>query len=825
LIRFVDAVYPPDAMAQGIAADVRLIVDIGADGRVMNATVPEPVGNGFDEAALDAVKQFVFSPAESNGTPIPVRIEYTYTFFLDEVPAPPQEEPAPAEEIPRVLRIEGSLAELGSRVPVAGESVLLVETGALAVSDEDGAFQFYDLPAGTYTLQVPEGLYLEATTRVEVPAEGAAQTELRLKLDPETRYSTIVRGKVERSEPQRTDVNIEEARKIPGTAGDPLRAIQNLPGVARSPGLAGIVVIRGSNPNDSLFRLDGQILPQLYHFFGVFSVIPAEFIQEFSFYPGGFSTKYGDATGGLVEVTLRENRTDRWTGQIDANVFHAAAVVEGPVWEGGSLALGFRRSYIDAILPAVLPADTVGISTAPVYYDYQAKLEHRFNNRNKIRFLAFGSDDQLRLVLKQPSDDDPEVSGPASNHSYFHLGTFWWEHVFEEGMKLTSSLSAGQQQVKFGLGDALQLDLDLTRISWREDFEWKLIPEFTLLAGIDGEGIPGYVDVTGPLPPAEGEPQSGAPLGARDRFSTDRPAYFGRIALYTEAIARPSEDWILTFGTRYDAYFGDWQQHTMSPRGSFRWQVGGTTALKGGVGMYFRRPDFNQLDDAFGNPNLDAERALQTSLGIEQTIFEGTTLDLQGFYKGMSSLVRPTQTQTEGDLYDNGGVGRAYGFEVLLRQQLGKFFWGWLSYTFLIAERKDNEEDGWRPFDFDQRHVLTLVASFRLPWDLELSTRFRFTSGNPDTPVIGATFDSDSAVYSPVNGPINSDRLPDFHQLDVRLDKTWYFQTWTLVTYIEVWNTYNRMNGEFIDYNYDYSRKQTGSGLPIIPGFGLTARF
>jgi hypothetical protein len=129
-------------------------------------------------------------------------------------------------------------------------------------------------------------------------------------------------------------------------------------------------------------------------------------------------------------------------------------------------------------------------------------------------------------------------------------------------------------------------------------------------------------------------------------------------------------------------------------------------------------------------------------------------------------------------------------------------------------------------FDLDQTHILSVVASYDLGAGWELGGRFRYVTGNLYTPCVGSLFSSTGASYLCINGAFNSERLPPFHQLDVRVDKRWVFEDFTLGAYLDLINAYNRTNPDFILYNYDYSqsRPQTGS-LPIVPSLGLRGEF
>src|SRR5262249_49275111 len=141
----------------------------------------------------------------------------------------------------------------------------------------------------------------------------------------------------------------------------------------------------------------------------------------------------------------------------------------------------------------------------------------------------------------------------------------------------------------------------------------------------------------------------------------------------------------------------------------------------------------------------------------------------------------------------NGGQGRVYGLELAVRMQpnpalLGGRFLAYLSYTLSRSERRDHPTDKWDLFDFDQTHILTVSGVYRLGRGWEAGATFRLVSGNPDTPVIGATLNTISGQYSPIYGLLNSTRNPLFNRLDIRVEKKWTFDRWKLALYLDVQN-------------------------------------
>ena len=148
-------------------------------------------------------------------------------------------------------------------------------------------------------------------------------------------------------------------------------------------------------------------------------------------------------------------------------------------------------------------------------------------------------------------------------------------------------------------------------------------------------------------------------------------------------------------------------------------------------------------------------------------------------------------------------------------------FFGWISYTLSRSERREGDAPS-HLFEFDQTHILSALGSVDLGRGWSVGGRWRYVTGSPSTFYAGGHVDLDAGAYAPVqDGEPFSRRLPAFHQLDLRIDKTWTFQAWRLTAYLDVRNAYNRQNPEGFTYRYDYAESETIPGLPILPVLGL----
>jgi TonB family protein len=853
--KFVTADYPPEAKAQGIEAEVVLLLDINTAGKVDSAGIAEPAvpaGMGFDEAAMAAALQFEFTPARQAGVPIAVQITYRYRFTLTAAePAPPPPAPAPTDgdaPVPApppaksVVNLAGSLRERGTRRPLPGVIVTVVRQSEAApdpaappeayeaVSDADGDFVFYDLTAGEWTVVVEASGYQKISTSETVRPGERVDVTYHVERASDNPYDVTVTAERPRKEVSRTTIKREEIDKVPGGAGDPLAVIQNFAGVARTP-INGEIIVRGSAPEDSRVYLDGTEIPLLYHFGGLRSVIPMAILDSLEFYPGNFGPEYGRATGGIIDVRIKEIKPDRIHGTADLSVLDLGLTLEAPIGSKGGIAIAARRSHIDAVLPVVIPDDSgIDLITAPRYYDAELVASYRPKPGHDLRAMVIGSDDRLTILFDNPADVDPEFTGNTIGATIsFIRALLSYKYTPSPDLDNTLRLSAGLNWERFGGGDFL-VDIDLMTTQLRDEVRIKLHDRITLTTGLDvwyGR-INGTIHADAAGPPREGEPED---EGLDD---SELSRYFSGLdywapAAHAELELEPIDGLRFLPGIRVD-YFERTGQVEVQPRGTVRWEPDPRFALKGGVGRFVQEPNFVETDTVFGNPEVDAEIAMHYSAGVEWKPRAHLSFDVTGFYKDLDEQVSRSEELIMGDdgmtrplRYDNTGIGRVYGLELMARHEMTRNFSGWIAYTLSKAERRDGGEDQWRLFDYDQPHILTVVGTYRLPWNMQLGARFRLVSGNPDTPVVGAVYDASDDEYEPVYGETNSDRIAAFHQLDIRLDKKWVFNDWMFNLYLDVQNVYNRANPEGTSYNFDYTETEPVRGLPILPILGLRA--
>jgi len=831
LIERVEARYPEEAERAGLQGAVTLELIVDAEGHVASATVVAGAGHGFDEAALEAVRQFRFAPGRSEGKPVPVKVTYRYAFTLktEQKQGTGNRKPETGNETP--VRLRGKVVERGTRDPIAEAAVIALDAGGNAVGQTetavDGTFALRLKSAGTFTIVVAAGDHKTLRSRETIGEGEAVTVKYTLSRTSGALYETTVRAAPAREEVARVSLAGDEVRRIPGTRGDALAAVLSLPSVARSPFDLGQLVIRGSAPGESGAFLLGMQIPNAFHFGGLTSTFNSYLLDRFDLIPSNFSVRYGRLTGGIVDIVPREGRRDRIHGDIKVDLYDAHVLVEGPVGKG-SFALSARRSYVDAFLGLFFSGGS--FTVAPRYYDYQAQLDYPVAG-GKLKLLVFGSDDDLSFVSQTPPDADPTLAGTFATRQWFHTlfasykkNTRRWE--------TETTLAVGPQHFDGSVGAAARFTLDLVELDARFEARQKITSRFKMTYGADVVTDYYWVSVNAPQQTTEEVPLG--PLGERPQLALRNQGFEGSPAVYVQGDLWAIADRLLvTPGVRAD-YLTGYQGIYVQPRLMTRFRVAGDWWLKAGAGKFDMYQQAPYHDAVLGNPNLHAEQAWHFTVGVDARplpFWRPLRLELNLFYKSLENIAVTSfdQTQRDGKIvperYSDEGVGRVYGGDLLLKVDDGHRVYGWISYTLLKSERRDHPADPWRPFQYDQTHILTIIAGYHLPWEIDVGARFRYVTGNPTTALGPGVYDADQGVVIPIPGAPYGERLPAFMQLDLRVDKRFTFKSWILSVYVDVSNVTNNGNVEGYAYSYDYRQRQAVTGLPILPSIGVRASF
>lgn len=845
IVHFENTQYPPEAQKAGLEATVVLKLTVDKEGNVTAADVLEPAGHGFDEVARAAALKFKFKPATRDGVPFAVKIKYGYVFTLKAVEAPP---PPP----PTQGNLEGKLFIEGSSTPLPGAEVVVKSADGKTLNlttDASGTFAFPDLPPGKYQVTVKAVGFEDFVSDEEVVAGEASEVKYRMITVSEG-LEIVVKGERPPREVTRRTLERREINRIPGTSGDALRSLQSLPGVARPPGLAGFLIVRGSSPEGTAYFVDGTDVPLIYHFGGLSSVIPTELLDQIDFYPGNFSARYGRKMGGVVDVALRKpdtsctgdygarsDKTGCFNAMAQLDLIDARLMLQGPLpMKNWSFAAAGRYSWFDKWLKPALEEAGSSVTAAPIYSDYQLIAEHN-SAKSRTSFRFYGSDDRFEIIITDPAAQDPGFGGNLRFGASFLRAQALNEVKLSPSVDLNSMFSVGQDTINFSLG-IFKFDINVVPIYWREELAFKLSKGVKINAGFDFNVGPFDVLVRAPDPPRPGEPAPG-PFASRPLQESKTSDVAFRPAWYVEAELSPLERLRVVPGARVD-FARDSGHADFNPRLTARYDLikgGGSnaglgapferrTTLKGGVGVFTQPPEFQETDDVFGTPNIASNRSVHYSIGVEQELTRQIDIGVEGFYKDLTEQVSRGPNAAGGYTYNNEGLGYVEGIETLLKYKPDDRFFGWVSYTLSRSVRQDSPEAEEYLFQYDQTHNLIILGSYRLGRGWEFGARFRVVSGPLDTPTVGspslpAIYAADAGAYVPLQGRPFTERLPLFHQLDLRVDKRWQFKAWALSAYLDVQNVYNNPAAEALVYNFNFSKRSYQTGIPIIPSIGL----
>jgi len=784
------------------------------------------------------------------------------------IAAAPATTPPPSAPEATTRALHGRLKSAGTRTPIAEATVLAVparpdaEPGAVEPSqhldpdagspawvrsvetDQDGRFSFEDLDleaAGVRLVVIAAG---HERHEVVVDVTRSRRRPLVVFAPPDAAAAMRTVVEMSRQPPPEqvssTSMDTEEIRTAPGTQGDPLRALQNLPGVARTPGGLGLLVLRGAPPSQSRVFMGGHALPRAFHSLATASVVPAGSIDRMEFVPSNFGARYGDATGGLVVLHPAELERDGIHGHGRIDLLGAGASASGSVGRGAYLVAG-QRGWVDAVLGAAGRVDPTQPFALPRYYDYQAFFDYPVGP-GVLTARVLGAGDRLQTRVAGRNSRPMVVLEMVSQFHRADLSyrvnrgrwSFW----------LTPSARFERNGLRQpSVSEAIRDDAIM---SLRAEATRTLTRRASLTLGADTEVDWYRTSTEQPAYTSLGEPA----------VSRRESGVSSVVGVYAQS-SIDVQQWTLSPGLRASAFtLGRATAAALDPRLSAHWRFAPRWRWSMGVGLYSQsriqqstvQAGFisGTADELAGNVVLPAAllslepragfspardgltvaRAAQASMAMGREI-----ADLWFVQLGAWGRMRDN---ADGFLRDDGAEdvvtstwSSAYGLEALVRRRLGPKLWGWVGYTLARVEDRILDRVGpprgpdVSPSAFDQRHNLIAILSLRLPRRWRVGGRFRLVSGSPFTDVAGVIWAPPGDDPIAVRGPSNRARFPTFHQLDLRVDKSWLLQRMEIGAYVDVQNVYNQLNPEAYIYNPVYTRRADAVGLPIFPSIGV----
>lgn len=727
--------------------------------------------------------------------------------------------------------IRGKITNPVNNQPVGFANVLILGTELGAISDENGNYEIQNVPPGLYNVRASfVGFKSSTVFEVQVTLARPVQLDFNLSEDAAELSEVVVSSEFTRSEETPLSVrklNTNEIERYPGGNRDISRVIQALPGVASTPSFRNDILIRGGAPNENRFYVDEIEVPVINHFAtqgssgGPVGILNVNLIKNVDLIAGGFPANRMNALSSFFEISLKEGRRDKMFTQLTVGASELTLSNEGPLTPKTTYILSARRSYLQGLFRVL------GLPFLPTFNDFQFKTTTKINEKTELTLLGIGAIDQFALNFDIPEDETQEeieerkyllnVLPIQSQWNYatgaklkrFRENGFWTfvlsrNMLNNESFKYANNDQSSEQNLLFnyksqesenkfraensifGKGYTLKYGVSY-------EYSRYLIDNFDR-ATLSTTG--GVIDVSS----VTNFNTYGAFVSGTRNFNSDRLLLSGGVRVDGSDFGKTASNPLNQF----------------SPRFSISYQLKPNLFATANAGIYYQRPSYTILgfqnnEGAFVNQDNDVRfiRNAQLIGGIEFLVPEKSRrFTAEVFYKKYSNY--PSSVRNGISLANLGadfGVigneavqsnseGRAYGVEFLAQQRLLKNFYGIASLTLVRSEFTNPNTDGFIPSSWDNRFIVSLTAGKRFGKNWEVGARWRFLGGTPYTPndlaasSLIQNWDLRNSAILDFNR-INGVRLASFHQLDLRVDKKYYFQKWNLNWYFDIQNAYN----------------------------------
>ncbi len=624
----------------------------------------------------------------------------------------------------------------------------------------------------------------------------------------------------ELAEPERHELDEGELRKIPGAGNDALRALQILPGFARAPMGMGAVIVRGVSPRNSGIYIDGVRVPLAFHFLGVTSFYPSALLEHVEAYPSAATVRFGRTLGAVIELQARPARHDHWRVGGEVGLLDASAQAEGPAG-AGSIVIGVRRSYIDAVLAST---GLGGGSLLPNYLDTQIRYDRGDPTERGGAWSA--------SVLA--SDD--HIGGDTDGSLGFARVIGSWVRT-EEGRTVRLSPWIGRDrsgvylppQEVYDEDDVITTERFATPFGFRAEVS-KTVSYGYWAGGIDVEGGKwGPTRTTRILEPH-------AASGGMNTFKYhEDPADWGAdFGLWIETMIRlPGDRITMRPGFRIDRYDHD-AEGAADPRITVSEKLTDQLTLRQSAAIQHQPPSPADLAWAESNKNIRSSWASHLVVGAELQLTPETRIAAAAYRIEGHRLpvLRPPPADVDvaeqTERWDDRVADLGIVLDEMLEAQIGTFGWredvgfmhnrgveidvrhssrfgdAWIAYTWSRARRDGRTWTGLLQLDeedayvLDQPHILNAIFT-RQAGKWQLGARLHYATGNP------------TAVGERMGKPDHLERLPDFFAIDLRVDRAWHRPWGDIVGYVDLTNV----------TNHDNQEGPETKGLPILPFVGV----
>ncbi|NQZ27654.1 MAG: TonB-dependent receptor [Colwellia sp.] len=564
----------------------------------------------------------------------------------------------------------------------------------------------------------------------------------------------------------------EQLMSVAGIGNDPLSAVYSLPGIVYAGGDGGSPAVRGSSPDDNAFYIDDIPVAYIFHLFGD-SIFNENLIQDFNLHPAAFGSEYGNATGGIFDVKLRDPRQQEIATTIDLSMLKSGFMIEGETFEEQAFYLSYRRSQIHLFLPEGTEEDGYTIFKAPISDDYQAKYQWLIGDAHKLTLSASGASDTGGINISENSESgkiNPDSIGDFKITTQFDSQSLSWQYYGEQQkiMQLVAGHTVETTEQKFGQGQFIEVEEEKYHVRFSSQINW--LTNHKLGFGVDYSKT--EIDYSYDIIPyfcTENDADCNTFKG--DRIQDKSSLSDEDLAIYLHDIWKMSDNWQLTYGIRAER--NDYtEQDFIHPRLALDWLATDSLTIKAKAGTYSRFPDVDTALPKLGNPKIKSPQATHYSLGFDYDLngLWFTSVDI--YHKELTELPRSIDEHTaEADWqanYTDDTSGDAQGVEWLVRRERESGWFGWASLSWSQSQRTDDLTNVSADYYLDTPLVANVVVNYELNEHWDFGLRFTLRSGAKYTPIVGLRENPDyEDNFLPEYGELNAKTLPVYHRLDL----------------------------------------------------------
>ncbi len=618
-------------------------------------------------------------------------------------------------------------------------------------------------------------------------------------------------------------LNPPEIRSSAGSAEDIFRILQSMPGVSKTGGMSANLIVRGGSPDENRTLLENVEVYSPLHFarsgtsMGVISIINPTLLEHVAFLTGGFPATYGDKLSSVFEMKLKEGNQSSFNTDANLNISGFGLTLDGPMSDNSNIIFSARRGFFDFI------TEMMGRPVKPRFWDLVGKITYHIHPDHKLSLLGF-------YYMDEFTKTDLDTHAPyriAKKYAYIQrdvqgsaVGINWRYLVSNRGYLLTTlSYTNNDWSSRFGSNEYTNLAGDEVT-----ENEWHLCSgltyQLTKTIEIKGGGL--LKNIRSKFYQwTELDTLDTGYIMSADTMKYD-PGSGTKSALFAQILWKPIAWFNMTAGLRTD-YFELTGEDYLSPRFNSSFVLSPQLSFNLAYGTYYQTPAGYQLALHEQNAELKSAQATHYIAGMDYLLSQDTRLTLEVYYKDLDNLFVTSDTTRA---IDNQGSGFARGVELFIQKKMSNNFVGSLAYTISQSRRKDSNFLPEYDFEYDQRHNISLITGYKFFNNWRIGIKFQYATGMPYTPVTGSRQIGED--WFMIEGSKNSARVPDFHQLDLRIDKYFRFMSWTLCAYLDLWNVYNRDNVIFYSYKLDDQGQISRSAnydFPTLPIVGFSARF